>query len=195
MKTKYYILLLSIFLCSTNLSKTRTELTGNHNYLGKDNKWHYVNTYKDKELKKEFTIEWVNREGPYLYNKSMLPNFDLNSKGNSNPKPNDFVYIKYPCELDFTFNARRYGILEFKVNENVKIEISNLSDNELVYENSNIQGQANNQQLNIPYLCLSVKPYKIVVYKDNIPKYMEMFYFNGVSHNSIEDVASFGFDA
>jgi hypothetical protein len=187
--TKGIISVLLFVIISTfaisNVAEAKPKLTGTHNYLGTDGKWHYVKTYKDTQSGSEWSEAWENGEGPIVYHPKTLPNFGIIAGGGDGNSPFE---ILEPIELPFEFTASTSGTIEFKVEEDVDIEITKLDDGSVFLQKTHIYGRPSFQQIEVPSGFYTYRPYGIVVYKNQAPMYMELFFFDGSAHNSMEQI-------
>lgn len=175
-------------LFSTDLN-AKPQKTGVHNYLGTDGKWHYVTTYKDDRSGDTWSSEWVDGDGPTIYAPKKLPYYEITGGGSGGN--NGDIEILTPCPVDCEFTALASGTINVTVDDpSVEFEIIKIDDGSVFL--SKIPMLSNFKEIFVP-VFLTYRPYGFVLYKNNIPIYMELFFFDGSRHNSIEPYSSPGY--
>ena len=198
MRIKSILIVVFLLLSALSYSEAKPEKTGTLNYKGKDGKWHYVTTYKDNKTGATWSSEYVNGDGPHIHTPAQLPSNPyslINNVGTSGGGVLNDINIENPIQLNCEFKALESGSLEIKVDENIELEIFRLNDGSVILNKSLVYGLPNFQQIFISSNIDASMPYGLVAYKNSVPIYMELFFFDNSLHKSMEEFSSPGYEA
>ncbi len=186
------IAMIGMMAISSQEASAKPQVTGTHNYLGTDGKWHYVTTYKDNDSGSEWSSEYRDGYGPIIHHPKKLPHWGITGGGSNGGSGN--ISIEAPFDVACEFSALTSGIIEIKVEEDVEVEIIKIENGSIFLPRRPVQGQSSFQSISVPAGFYTYKPYGLVLYKNNIPVYMELFFFDGSMHNSMELYSSPGYE-